>query len=58
MGPGPTRYSGQSVYAVVLKTLTKEALSAVTSPAPLIKCLISNLPLERGGTKNKQHNGR
>ena len=41
MGPEPTRYTAQSVDAVVLKTLTKEALSPVTSPALLIKYLIS-----------------
>lgn len=47
MGPEPARYSlAQLVYAVVLKTLTKEALSSVTSPTPLIKYFISNLQLE------------
>lgn len=51
MGPEPARYSlAQLVYTVVLKTLTKEALSSVTSPTPLIKYFISNLQLE---TKNK-----
>lgn len=47
MGPEPARYSlAQLVYTVVLKTLTKEALSSVTSPTPLIKYFISNLQLE------------
>lgn len=42
----------QLVYTIVLKTCTKEALSSVTLPTPLMKYLISNLQPE----EKKQNN--
>lgn len=45
----------QLVYTIVLKTCTKEALSSVTLPTPLMKYLISNLqPEEKNKTMNVQ----